>query len=695
MPPLDLSHLKTYPLAQRRNLVHLADLLDPEAPPPAFTSPELEAVAQHVIAARRAGCPVIWMMGAHVIKSGLSRLLVRLLEEGIITHVAGNGAVSIHDFELALIGETSEDVPHGLEDGSFGMAEETSALMHQALAEGVPAGLGYGASIGRFMDQNPEYFPHRAFSVLYTAYHLGMPATIHITIGADIIHQHPKADFATLGAASGRDFRLFTTAVSQLEGGVFLNFGSAVTGPEIFLKALTVARNLGFTTRHITTANFDLRSLPDYHAPVSAAEPDYYYRPRKNIINRPTAHGGQGYHVTGDHAVTIPNLAALLRPALSGLAARPAQISPARRTPRPVATPAGKEGKRLLTWNEMQALLNYFSGLRIGVLGDLALDAYWTIDMTRSRLSRETPLFPRPVVSECYAPGAGGNTAQNLAALGVAQVQVFSVIGEDNWGDRLLSALKEGGIAPDGVLRSASRRTTAYIKPLLTGYDAQQEDARFDFENPTKLSPALEDALLARLEAALPDLDALIIVDQLDLEGVVTPRVRQRLNALAADATETGARPVFVVDSRLNIAAFHGMALKPNRVEAYRALHPAGDPRSASISDMETIGLELSRRAGQPVFVTLGENGALVCESGQARRIPAGPTCPPLDPTGAGDTYCAALTAALAAGASAGRAAQVAGLAAAVTVEKLRQTGAATPAEILARHALAYPEVVT
>lgn len=308
LQPIDLSRVTTYPLAQRRNLVHLADLIAPETPPPPFDSPELDEVAVQIIAARRAGRPVIWMMGAHVIKSGLSRLLVDLMRRGIVTHVAGNGAVSIHDFELALIGETSEDVASSLEDGTFGMAEETGALMHQAIREGARDGLGYGAAVGRFIAENTERFPFREVSVLCNAYTLGVPATIHVTVGADIIHQHPITDFGAIGAASGLDFRLFIASVSELEGGVFLNFGSAVTGPEVFLKALTIACNLGRNVADVTTANFDLLPLGDYRCPVSADEPAYYYRPRKNIINRPTSLGGRGYHITGDHRVTIPNL---------------------------------------------------------------------------------------------------------------------------------------------------------------------------------------------------------------------------------------------------------------------------------------------------------------------------------------------------------------------------------------------------
>lgn len=309
MHAIDLTQVHTYPIAQRPNLVTLNTLVYPEAPAPDFTSTDLDAVVAAIVAARRDNRPVIWLMGAHVIKSGLSPILIDLMAHGIVTHVAGNGAVSIHDFELALIGETSENVATSLEDGTFGMADETGRFMFEALREGARDGLGYGAAIGRYIDGHPERFPHREVNVLWNAYRLGIPATIHATVGTDIIHQHPTADFTVLGATSGRDFRTFAGAVAELEGGVFLNFGSAVTGPEVFLKSLTIARNLGHTVSHITTANFDLIPLgADPHNKLGYDQPLYYYRPRKNIINRPVSLGGAGYHITGDHRETIPNL---------------------------------------------------------------------------------------------------------------------------------------------------------------------------------------------------------------------------------------------------------------------------------------------------------------------------------------------------------------------------------------------------
>lgn len=340
MRVIDLANVSTYPLAQRRNLVRIDDLIPLDGAPPPFDSPELDAVVAHVVAARHAGRPVIWMMGGHVIKSGLSRLLIDLMRRGIVTHVAGNGAVSIHDFELALIGETSEDVAASLEDGTFGMADETGRLMNRAIQEGVRDGLGYGASIGRFIAEHADLFPYREVNVLYQAHTLSIPATIHATIGTDIIHQHPTVDFGALGMASGLDFRCFAASVSELEGGVFLNFGSAVTGPEVFLKALTIVRNLGHSAARITTANFDLVSLgEDYHGKVGYENPTYYYRPRKNIINRPTSLGGHGYHVTGDHVVTIPNLYHRVT----------AQVSAAEYTPASAVPPAPPAALTALT----------------------------------------------------------------------------------------------------------------------------------------------------------------------------------------------------------------------------------------------------------------------------------------------------------------------------------------------------------
>lgn len=325
---INLAAVRTCPLEKRHNLVTQADLVKPDDAAPPFDNPELDEIADRIVEARRAERPVIWMMGAHVIKCGLGPLVNDLLRRGVITHVATNGAGSIHDFELALIGETAESVAVGIEDGSFGMSEETGSLIHRALRSGVRDGLGYGESLGRFIAEGD--FPYCEQSVLYNAYRLGVPMTVHVTLGADIIHQHPDCDFGALGQASGDDFRIYCASVAELEGGVFLNFGSAVTGPEVFLKALSIVRNLGCGARIFTAANFDLIPLGDYRSPVGKDRPDYYYRPRKNIINRPTSTGGRGYHIEGDHVVTIPNLHHRVCEALGESLAREAPASSGR-----------------------------------------------------------------------------------------------------------------------------------------------------------------------------------------------------------------------------------------------------------------------------------------------------------------------------------------------------------------------------
>ena len=306
---LDISGVKTNTAHDRINLVRIDTLLNPgEHHAPAYDDADFNELVERVIAARKAGRPVIWSQGAHVIKNCLSRYLIELMRLGVITHISGNGACSIHDFELAYLGGTSEDVPTAIEDGSFGMWEETGRWMNEALIEGAENGWGYGEALARYIDSYPEKFPYREDCVLYQAWKLGVPATYHIALGTDIIHQHPIADFGAIGKTTGVDFKRMCWAVSQLDGGVFLNFGSAVIGAEVFLKALSIARNLGYPTFNITTANFDLVDLGDYRCKIGYEDPNYYYRPRKNIVNRPVSRGGKGWHFCVDHQVSIPAL---------------------------------------------------------------------------------------------------------------------------------------------------------------------------------------------------------------------------------------------------------------------------------------------------------------------------------------------------------------------------------------------------
>ena len=300
--PLDFSRIRTYALAERANKVAIADFAGIHAKgdslaafldklPRFLVANDFLAVAAAVAQAVRDGRPVVVMMGAHPIKCGLNPVLVDAMRRGIISAVAFNGAGAIHDFETAFQGETSEDVQRGLDDGSFGMVDETSRLMNTALEAGVRAGLGAGETLGRAILD--AAYPNRRLSILATGAELGIPVTVHIAIGTDIIHQHPTANGAVLGEASYRDFQRFASVVARLEGGVVLNIGSAVVMPEVFLKALTIARNLSNTVDHFTAATFDMIRQ---------------YRPSENVIRRPTHLGGHGYYIVGHHEIMIPLL---------------------------------------------------------------------------------------------------------------------------------------------------------------------------------------------------------------------------------------------------------------------------------------------------------------------------------------------------------------------------------------------------
>lgn len=306
---LDFSGIKTYSAEKRVNLVRIDNLKRPGVyNVPEWGNADFDELVERIKRARDGGHEIIFSMGAHVIKCGLSPYLIALMREGYITHIAGNGACSIHDFELAYLGGTSENVPTAIEDGSFGMWEETGGWMNAAIQQGVAEGYGYGESLARYIDAHLEKFPYRDDCVFYQAYKLDIPATYHIALGTDIIHQYPTVDFAAIGKASGIDFHKICYSVAHLDKGVYMNFGSGVIGSEVFLKALSISRNLGCPTYDITTANFDLIDLGDYRCKIGYENPQYYYRPRKNIVNRPVSRGGKGWHFCGDHQETIPNL---------------------------------------------------------------------------------------------------------------------------------------------------------------------------------------------------------------------------------------------------------------------------------------------------------------------------------------------------------------------------------------------------
>lgn len=306
---LDFRSITTYSVIERTNLVTIDTQMNPaDNKYERFEDRDFTTLIDKIITARKIGAPVILSMGAHVIKNNLSRYLIALMREGIITHISSNGAGSIHDFELAYNGGTSEDVKTAIEDGSFGMWEETGKWMNEAINKGAELGMGYGESLAVYIEQNPEMFPYKDDCVIYQAYKNNVMATYHIALGTDIIHQHPSCKMGAIGVTSGVDFKRICYSVAQMDKGVFLNFGSAVIGPEVFLKALSISRNLGYKVFDITTANFDLIKLGDYKKKLTYDDYEYYYRPRKNIVNRPVSKGGTGFHFSLDHKVSIPNI---------------------------------------------------------------------------------------------------------------------------------------------------------------------------------------------------------------------------------------------------------------------------------------------------------------------------------------------------------------------------------------------------
>ena len=305
-PTLQLSRLKTYSVKARPSKVRADELAQPlpkgatiaeflDALPKILAAQEFRELADAILAAHRKRRPVIAMLGAHVIKCGLTPLLNDLIRRRVITAIAMNGAGIIHDFELAFVGKTSEDVASAIEDGSFGMARETAEYLNRAAKDGARRGRGLGESVGRMIADSD--WPYQELSLLATAVQHDCPATIHVAIGTDIIHQHPSCDGAALGKTSLTDFRRLTQVVAALEGGVVLNLGSAVLLPEVFLKAVSVARNLGHRVRNFTAANLDMLR---------------HYRPITNVLTRPLSLGGRGIQITGHHELLIPLLHAAL-----------------------------------------------------------------------------------------------------------------------------------------------------------------------------------------------------------------------------------------------------------------------------------------------------------------------------------------------------------------------------------------------
>lgn len=304
---LDKKNVRTRPIRERRSLVRVEDFPRPCLPgadfgqfvdslPPYLAAQDLRELVDLLGQARKKGRPIIWGMGAHPIKLGLGPLLVDLMQRGWISAIASNGAMMIHDFELALAGRTSEDVGENLLQGTYGNADETGLFLNLALKEGLAQGMGAGEAVGHYMIQ--ANFPHQKESVLYNAYRLNIPVTIHPAIGTDFIHYHPMFSGEVTGALAERDFQLLAAIVSELgDGGVFLNIGSAVILPEVFLKAVAYCTAQGIVLEKFHTAVFDFNR---------------HYRPLENVCRRPTARAGKGFYFVGSHEIMVPLLAAMI-----------------------------------------------------------------------------------------------------------------------------------------------------------------------------------------------------------------------------------------------------------------------------------------------------------------------------------------------------------------------------------------------
>jgi deoxyhypusine synthase len=320
--PLEFDDVSTYPIADRKSKVHtglfgkpseasdtVGDFLDKL--PGILGASDLRDLVDALTLARTEGRPLLWGMGGHVIKCGLGPILIDLMRDRFVTGVLMNGSSMIHDFEIALHGSTSEEVESEIKTGRFGMARETGEYLNQAINDGAGLGLGMGESVGRFLDRSDHGidFKHLDSSVLYEAYRQAIPTTVHVAIGTDITHIHPSASGKNIGQTSMHDLKLLTAMMCELEGGVYVNVGSAVILPEVFLKALSVARNLGHTIDKITTANLDFIQ---------------HYRPRENVLKRPTQRGGRAIALTGHHEIMVPLIAAALKQKAEGTKPEPA-----------------------------------------------------------------------------------------------------------------------------------------------------------------------------------------------------------------------------------------------------------------------------------------------------------------------------------------------------------------------------------
>lgn len=311
----DTSGLVIKPLSERIHDVDLMDVLVPvDSSPAVLDNENTRAVAGAMVGAKQANAATLLMYGAHVIRTGCSAYMIELMKRGLVNHFATNGAGSIHDFEFSLIGKTCESVEKYIGEGQFGLWHETG-MINDILKEGVEDGLGAGEAIGRYIWEMD--LPYKKYSVLANGYHFGVPCTIHIGIGNDILHEHPNASGRVLGEATFRDFLIYVQSITRLENGLFLNAGSAVTGPEVYLKALAMARNAalqrGKSIVHFTAAVLDIHHMPEecFRSVPAKTDPGYYFRPWKTILVRTVADGGRSFYIKGLHRDTLPSIAKL------------------------------------------------------------------------------------------------------------------------------------------------------------------------------------------------------------------------------------------------------------------------------------------------------------------------------------------------------------------------------------------------
>ncbi len=302
--PIDLSQLQTYPLSKRKSKVSSDDFAKTwvkgscindffDNLPNILAGRHINAVISSIVSAFEKKKTIVFAMGAHVIKTGLNPVIIDLMERGVVTAVAMNGACIIHDLEVAMTGKTSEDVAASIGNGSFGMAHETCSFLCEAIKKAGKKSLGLGHAVGQSINENK--LPLMDKSILAAGFRMGIPVTVHVAVGTDIIHMHPEFDPEETGGATHRDFRTFASIIATIEGGVYMNIGSAVILPEVFLKAVTLVRNLGHNLENFTSVNMDFIR---------------HYRPMTNVVNRPTAKGGQGFNLVGHHEIMLPLIAA-------------------------------------------------------------------------------------------------------------------------------------------------------------------------------------------------------------------------------------------------------------------------------------------------------------------------------------------------------------------------------------------------